>query len=79
VGVLNIGRKRVGALYNAGFRSQEDIMRAKVKDLLKVEGIGMRVIEGLFRHFGVELPKSAKKDLKTEEKSRKGTLDAFLK
>jgi len=75
----NIGRKRARALYNAGFRSQEDIMRAKVRDLLKVEGIGMKVVEGLFRHFGVELPKGVKKDSKDGEKSRKGTLDAFLK
>ncbi|KUH33457.1 ski2-like helicase [Thermococcus celericrescens] len=75
----NIGRKRARALYNAGFRSQEDIMRAKVRDLLEVEGIGMKVVEGLFRHFGVEMPKGAKKDSKKAEKARKGTLDAFLK
>ncbi|NJE29723.1 ATP-dependent DNA helicase [Thermococcus sp. 18S1] len=75
----NIGRKRARALYNAGFRSQEDIMRAKVRDLLEVEGIGMKVVEGLFRHFGVEMPKGAKKDSKKSEKARKGTLDAFLK
>ncbi|NJE60338.1 ATP-dependent DNA helicase [Thermococcus sp. 21S7] len=75
----NIGRKRARALYNAGFRSQEDIMRAKVRDLLEVEGIGMKVVEGLFRHFGVEMPKGAKKDSKKVEKARKGTLDAFLK
>ncbi|CAD5244865.1 ATP-dependent DNA helicase [Thermococcus camini] len=75
----NIGRKRARALYNAGFRSQEDIMHAKVRDLLEVEGIGMKVVEGLFRYFGVEIPKGAKKDLKKVEKARKGTLDAFLK
>ncbi|AEK73750.1 ski2-like helicase [Thermococcus sp. 4557] len=75
----NIGRKRARALYNAGFRSQEDIMRAKVRDLLEVEGIGMKVVEGLFRHFGVEMPKGAKKGSKKSEKARKGTLDAFLK
>ncbi|KZN12153.1 ski2-like helicase, partial [Marinomonas sp. TW1] len=34
----NIGRKRARALYNAGFRTQEDIIRAKVSELLAVEG-----------------------------------------
>ena len=75
----NIGRKRARALYNAGFKSQEDIMRAKVRDLLEVEGIGMKVIEGLFRHFGVELPKDAKRAPKKVERARKGTLDDFLR
>ncbi|NJE09458.1 DEAD/DEAH box helicase [Thermococcus sp. MAR1] len=75
----NIGRKRARALYNAGFRTQEDIVRAKVRDLLEVEGIGMKVVEGLFRHFGVEMPKGAKNGSKKSQKARKGTLDDFLK
>ncbi len=75
----NIGRKRARALYNAGFRTQEDIMRAKVRDLLKVEGIGMKVVEGLFRHFGVEMPGTKKKSEGRSKRARKGTLDDFLK
>uniref|UniRef100_UPI002633B2D5 helix-hairpin-helix domain-containing protein n=1 Tax=Thermococcus sp. TaxID=35749 RepID=UPI002633B2D5 len=75
----NIGRKRARALYNAGFRTQEDIRRAKVKELLEVEGIGIRVVEGLFRHFGVEMPEKVKDAEKKAERKRKGTLDAFLK
>lgn len=75
----NIGRKRARALYNAGFRTQEDIMRAKVKDLLEVEGIGIKVVEGLFKHFGVEMPGKVKEAGKKAERRKKGTLDAFLK
>ncbi len=74
----NIGRKRARALYNAGFRTQEDIMRAKVKDLLEVEGIGIKVVEGLFKHFGVEMPGKIKDAGKKAERKKKGTLDAFL-
>ncbi len=74
----NIGRRRARALYNAGFRTQDDVVRAKVRDLLAVEGIGMKVVEGLFRHFGVELPEKAKKGGKTAERRKKGTLDDFL-
>ncbi|AFL95651.1 Ski-2 like helicase [Thermococcus cleftensis] len=75
----NIGRKRARALYNAGFRSQEDIMRAKVKDLLEVEGIGIKVVEGLFRYFGVEMPGEIKGATKRSGRKKRGTLDAFLK
>ncbi|ASJ07598.1 ATP-dependent DNA helicase [Thermococcus pacificus] len=75
----NIGRKRARALYNAGFRTPEDIMRAKVKDLLEVEGIGIKVVEGLFKHFGVEMPGKVKDAGKKAERKKKGTLDAFLK
>ncbi len=75
----NIGRRRARALYNAGFRTQDDVMRAKVRDLLKVEGIGMKVVEGLFNHFGVEMPgvKGGRKN--GNKRTRKGTLDDFLK
>jgi len=75
----NIGRKRARALYNAGFRTQEDIVRAKVSELLEVEGIGMKVIEGLFQYFGVEMPQTGKRSAKKSSKSRRGTLDDFLK
>ncbi len=75
----NIGRKRARALYNAGFRTQEDIMRAKVRDLLEVEGIGMKVVEGLFKYFGVEMPGKVKEAGGKRERKKKGTLDAFLK
>ncbi|NJE04430.1 hypothetical protein E3E27_09895 [Thermococcus sp. MV11] len=75
----NIGRKRARALYNAGFRSQEDITRAKVKDLLEVEGIGIKVVEGLFRYFGVEMPGEIKGATKRSGRKKRGTLDAFLK
>lgn len=76
----NIGRKRARALYNAGFRTQEDIIRAKVSELLAVEGIGMKVIEGLFRYFGVELPGASKKGAdERNPKKRRGTLDDFLR
>jgi len=76
----NIGRRRARALYNAGFRSAEDIAKAKPKELLEVEGIGLKVLEGIYRHLGVGGP------LKTEEKKggeavkgrKKRTLDDFF-
>ncbi len=75
----NIGRKRARALYNAGFRTQEDIMRAKVGELMRVEGIGSKVIEGLFKYFGVEMPGEVKGVQKMEKKGKRGTLDDFFK
>ncbi|MBP1911166.1 ATP-dependent DNA helicase [Thermococcus stetteri] len=71
----NIGRKRARALYNAGFRSVEDIVRAKPKDLLQVEGIGLKILEGIYRHLGVEytVPKADK------QKKKKNSLYDFLK
>ncbi|NPA47488.1 MAG: DEAD/DEAH box helicase [Thermococci archaeon] len=42
-----IGRKRARALYNAGFRSLEDVASASVADLLKVEGIGLKIAEDI--------------------------------
>ncbi len=70
----NIGRKRARALYNAGFRSVDDILRAKPADLLKVEGIGAKILDGIYRHLGVE------RSVSVQEKSKKrGTLEDFLK
>ncbi|HII66670.1 MULTISPECIES: ATP-dependent DNA helicase [Thermococcus] len=69
-----IGRKRARALYNAGFKGIDDIVRAKASELLKVEGIGIGVIEKIYQHFGVELPTNEKK-----KKVKKGTLDEFFK
>ncbi|WP_461864658.1 ATP-dependent DNA helicase [Thermococcus sp.] len=68
-----IGRRRARALYNAGFRTVEDIIKAKPSELLAVEGIGRKVLEAIYRHFGAELPKMG------ERRSRRGTLDDFLK
>ncbi|MDK2853309.1 MAG: ATP-dependent helicase [Thermococcaceae archaeon] len=69
-----IGRKRARALYNAGFKTVEDIVKAKPSELLRVEGIGVGILEKLYQHFGVELPK-----IKEKKKVKKGTLDDFFK
>ncbi|USS40636.1 DEAD/DEAH box helicase [Thermococcus aggregans] len=69
-----IGRKRARALYNAGFKSVEDIIKAKPSELLRVEGIGVGILEKIYQHFGVELP-----NVKEKKKARKGTLDEFFK
>ncbi|WP_240912166.1 DEAD/DEAH box helicase [Thermococcus sp. LS2] len=83
-----IGRKRARALYNAGFKTVNDIVKAKPSELLAVEGIGVKVLERIYKHFGVELPllKNIKDSDKSEEKKseanpkpKKGTLDYFLK
>ena len=70
----NIGRKRARALYNAGFRSVEDIARAKPAELLRVEGIGAKILDGIYRHLGIE------KSVSVQERPKKrGTLEDFLK
>ncbi|AIU68905.1 ski2-like helicase [Thermococcus eurythermalis] len=70
----NIGRKRARALYNAGFRSVEDIVRAKPAELLRVEGIGAKILDGIYRHLGIE------KSVSVQERPKKrGTLEDFLK
>ena len=70
----NIGRKRARALYNAGFRSVEDIVRAKPAELLRVEGIGAKILDGIYHYLGIE------KSVSVQERPKKrGTLEDFLK
>ncbi len=69
----NIGRKRARALYNAGFRSVEEIARAKPAELLRVEGIGVKVLEGIYRHLGIEYT------ISKGQKKRRGNLYDFIK
>ena len=68
----NIGRKRARALYNAGFRSVEEIANAKPAELLAVEGIGAKILDGIYRYLGIE------KRVR-EKPKRKGTLEDFLR
>jgi helicase len=68
----NIGRKRARALYNAGFKNVEAIANAKPAELLKVEGIGAKILDGIYRYLGIEKRVS-------EKPRRKGTLEDFLR
>ncbi|WP_457742834.1 ATP-dependent DNA helicase [Thermococcus sp.] len=67
----NIGRKRARALYNAGFRSVADIASAKPAELLEVEGIGAKILDGIYRYLGIEK--------RIFEKPKKKTLEDFLR
>ncbi|WP_297064765.1 ATP-dependent DNA helicase [Thermococcus sp.] len=69
----NIGRKRARALYNAGFRRVEEIANAKPAELLAVEGIGAKILDGIYRYLGIE------KRVTNEKPKRKGTLEDFLR
>ncbi|WP_297478939.1 ATP-dependent DNA helicase [Thermococcus sp.] len=69
----NIGRKRARALYNAGFRRVEEIANAKPAELLAVEGIGAKILDGIYRYLGIE------KRVTNEKQKRKGTLEDFLR
>ncbi len=69
----NIGRKRARALYNAGFTSVEAIANAKPAELLEVEGIGAKILDGIYRYLGIE------KRVTEEKPKRKGTLEDFLR
>jgi len=69
----NVGRKRARALYNAGFRSVADIANAKPAELLEVEGIGAKILDGIYRYLGIE------KRVTEEKPRRKGTLEDFLR
>ncbi|CAI1493084.1 putative enzyme [Thermococcus nautili] len=69
----NIGRKRARALYNAGFKSVEAIANAKPAELLEVEGIGAKILDGIYRYLGIE------KRVAEEKPKRKGTLEDFLR
>ncbi|WP_048150245.1 ATP-dependent DNA helicase [Palaeococcus ferrophilus] len=66
-----VGRKRARALYNAGFRTPEEIAKAKPAQLLKVEGIGPGILKEIYRALNVEV--------EIREKRSKKTLDAFFK
>lgn len=74
----NIGRKRARALYNAGFKSVADILAAKPGELLSVEGIGLKILEGIYKHLGVELGRVDGEGIKKGSKRRRRTLDAFF-
>ncbi|MFA4719753.1 ATP-dependent DNA helicase [Pyrococcus kukulkanii] len=65
-----VGRKRARALYNAGFKDFESIARATPRELLKIEGIGAKTVEAIFKHLG--------REVKIVEKPKKNTLDYFL-
>ena len=69
----NIGRKRARALYNAGFRSVEDIANAKPAELLEVEGIGAKILDGIYHHLGIE------KSITGKRPKKRGTLEDFLR
>ncbi|WP_297501327.1 helix-hairpin-helix domain-containing protein, partial [Thermococcus sp.] len=69
----NIGRKRARALYNAGFRTVEELARAKPAELLRVGGIGVKVLEGIYRHLNIQ------RELAGKEKKRKKTLEDFFR
>ena len=69
----NVGRKRARALYNAGFKTVEEIARAKPAELLKVEGIGVKVLEGIYEHLNIG------RELKGKAEKRKRTLEDFFK
>lgn len=75
VKLFNIGWRRVRVFYNVGFRSVEDILRVKLKDFFQVEGIGLKIIEGIYRYFGVEYIILEKEKLK----KRKGNFYDFFK
>ncbi|AFK22351.1 ATP-dependent DNA helicase [Pyrococcus sp. ST04] len=66
-----VGRRRARALFNAGFRTVEDIKSAKPADLLKIEGIGVKTVEAIFKYLG--------KDVRIVEKPKRNTLDYFLR
>ena len=78
----NIGRKRARALYNSGFRTIEEIASAKPAELLSVEGIGLKVLEGIYRHLGLEDRLEGKKEGKGggagKERPKRKTLDDFF-
>ncbi|WP_297476938.1 ATP-dependent DNA helicase [Thermococcus sp.] len=78
----NIGRKRARALYNAGFRTVEEIANAKPAELLSVEGIGLKVLEGIYRHLGLEdrlgKEKEGKGGRAGKERPKRKTLDDFF-
>ncbi len=78
----NIGRKRARALYNAGFRTVEEIASAKPAELLSVDGIGLKVLEGIYRHLGFEDRLNGKKGGKGggagKERPKRKTLDDFF-
>ena len=49
--IKGIGPAKIRSLYEAGFRTMEDLKKASVADLNKVKGISRRLAEDIVQHF----------------------------
>ncbi|RLF14435.1 MAG: hypothetical protein DRJ97_06270, partial [Thermoprotei archaeon] len=47
-----VGRVRARMLYNAGYRSLEDLAKASLRDLVKVPSIGLETAKGILKQLG---------------------------
>ncbi|MEM5881631.1 MAG: helix-hairpin-helix domain-containing protein, partial [Candidatus Aenigmatarchaeota archaeon] len=47
VSLKGIGRVRARNLYNAGFKTLDDLKKAKIEDLIKVRGIGIEIVKNI--------------------------------
>ena len=71
VKLKGIGRVRARILWDAGFRSIEDLMVADPNEILKLPKFGKSVVESLFEQLG--------RKVRVEDKKAGRTLDAFIK
>ncbi|MEM0340399.1 MAG: DEAD/DEAH box helicase [Acidilobaceae archaeon] len=53
VAIPKIGRVRARRLYEAGYRTLQDLMLARPEDLLKIPGIGPATVEAIMEFLGV--------------------------
>jgi len=55
VSLSSVGRVRARALYNAGYRSLEDLRTAKIKELSNIKGIDVKIASSILRQLNGEI------------------------
>ena len=69
VNLKGIGRVRARMLHNAGFKTINDLKRAKPSQLLSIPAIGREVVKSIYEQIGVTLDPSEWSNLKMAKQS----------
>jgi len=75
VQLKGVGRVRARMLYNAGYRTIEDLKRATPEELLRVPSIGVQIVKRIKEQLGEPISESEEKKLRSREKEQKRIID----
>ena len=75
VQLKGVGRVRARMLYNAGYKTLEDLKKATPEELLKVPTIGVQVVKRIKEQLGKPISELEERKLKAKEKEQKRIID----